>query len=60
MRARTWTFGGADYKRGASKWHCPTGECKPAPVWIKADRLHSLMPHESNRFTQTRAVPLAA
>ena len=27
-----WRFAGADYKRGASKWRCPTGECKPASV----------------------------
>jgi hypothetical protein len=25
-----WTFAGADFKRGASKWRCPSGECKPA------------------------------
>lgn len=25
-----WDFAGADRKRGASKWRCPTGECKPA------------------------------
>jgi DDE family transposase len=38
-----WTFAGADRKRKASKWRCPTGECKPASVWIKADRLHPLI-----------------
>ena len=36
----TWRFAGSDSKRGASKWRCPTGECKPASVWVKADRLH--------------------
>jgi hypothetical protein len=46
----TWTFGGSDRKRGASKWRCPTGECKPASVWIKADRLHPLIPRESKRW----------
>lgn len=25
-----WTFAGADYKRKATKWRCPTGECQPA------------------------------
>ena len=25
-----WQFAGSDYKRKASKWRCPTGECKPA------------------------------
>jgi hypothetical protein len=26
---REWTFAGADYKRRAAKWRCPTGECQP-------------------------------
>jgi hypothetical protein len=42
-----WTFAGADYKRKATKWRCPTGECKPKSVWIKADRLHPLIPRET-------------
>lgn len=46
----TWTFAGSDRKRGASKWRCPTGECAPASTWIKADRLHPLIPRESKRF----------
>lgn len=46
----TWTFAGADRKRGATKWRCPTGECKPASVWIKADRLHPLIPRETDRW----------
>jgi hypothetical protein len=25
-----WRFAGADHKRKATKWRCPTGECKPA------------------------------
>jgi Transposase DDE domain len=45
-----WTFAGADVKRGASKWRCLTGECKPASVWIKADRLHPLIPHGTDRW----------
>jgi len=45
-----WRFAGADRKRGATKWRCPTGECKPASVWIKADRLHPLIPRETLRF----------
>jgi hypothetical protein len=44
-----WTFAGADYKRKATKWRCPTGECKPASRWIKADRLHPLIPRETVR-----------
>jgi hypothetical protein len=45
-----WTFAGADAKRGATKWRCPTGECAPKSVWVKADRLHPLIPRESDRF----------
>jgi hypothetical protein len=45
-----WTFAGADRKRGASKWRCPTGECAPASTWIAADRLHPLIPRESKRW----------
>jgi hypothetical protein len=37
-----WTFAGADAKRGATKWRCPTGDCKPASVWVAADRLQAL------------------
>jgi hypothetical protein len=46
----TWTFAGADYKRKATKWRCGTGECQPASVWVKADRLHPLIPRETARF----------
>ena len=45
----TWTFAGSDAKRGASKWRCPTGECRPASVWVKADRLHTLIPRGTDR-----------
>jgi transposase, IS5 family len=45
-----WRFAGADQRRGATKWRCPTGECKPASVWIKADRLHPLIPRETLRW----------
>ena len=41
---------GADFKRGASKWRCPTGECRPASRWVKADRLHPLIPRETLRW----------
>jgi hypothetical protein len=46
-----WRFAGSDSKRGASNWRCPTGECKPASVWIKADCVHPLVPRDSHRFT---------
>lgn len=45
-----WTFAGSDRKRGASKWRCPTGECKPASTWIAASRLHPLIPRNSKRW----------
>jgi transposase len=36
--------------RHATKWRCPIGECKPASVWVKADRLHPLIPRETLRW----------
>ena len=45
-----WRFAGSDYSRKASKWRCPTGECKPASRWVKADRLHPLVPRETPRW----------
>ena len=45
-----WRFAGSDYRRKASKWRCPTGECSPASRWLKADRLHPLIPRESPRW----------
>jgi IS5 family transposase len=45
-----WRFAGADFDRKAAKWRCPTGECQPASVWIKADRLHTLIPRETLRW----------
>ena len=48
-----WTFAGSDTRRGASKWRCPTGECSPASVWLKADRLHTLVPRSTDRWKAT-------
>lgn len=45
-----WTFAGSDAKRGAAKSRCPSGECSPASVWVKADRLHTLIPRETDRW----------
>ncbi len=42
-------FAGADFKRKATEWRCPTGECAPASVRVKADRLHPLIPRETER-----------
>jgi len=44
-----WTFAGTDYKRQATKWRCPTGECTPKSTWVKADRLHPLIPRHTKR-----------
>jgi hypothetical protein len=46
-----WTFAGADYQRNATKWRCPTSECKPASRWIKASRLRPLIPRETKRWS---------
>jgi len=48
-RRGVWKFAGADFKRKATKWRCPTGECQPAFVWVKASPLHPLIPRESVR-----------
>jgi transposase, IS5 family len=45
-----WTFAGADAKRRAAKWRCPTGECSPASRWIGASRLHTLIPRGTARW----------
>jgi DDE family transposase len=45
-----WTFAGADAKRWAAKWRCPTGECSPASRWIGASRLHTLIPQQTPRW----------
>jgi hypothetical protein len=45
-----WTFAGADAKRQAAKWRCPTGECAPASRWITASRLHTLIPRGTARW----------
>jgi transposase len=51
VRARRLAVRRVDSKRGASKWRCPTGEYKPASRWIKADRLHPLIPRETPRWS---------
>jgi hypothetical protein len=45
-----WTFAGADAKRRAAKWRCPSGECSPASKWIGASRLHTLIPRGTARW----------
>jgi hypothetical protein len=50
MRARTLEVRGADYRHKRTKWRCPTGQCGPASRWIKASRLHPLIPYKSGRW----------
>jgi Transposase DDE domain len=45
-----WRFAGSDARRRAAKWRCPTGQCTPASRWVKADRLHPLVPRETPRW----------
>ncbi len=45
-----WRFAGADHKRKASKWRCPIGECKPASIWLTANRLKPLIPRDTARW----------
>jgi Transposase DDE domain/Transposase domain (DUF772) len=48
-----WVFAGADAARQASKWRCPgdaTGACVPRSTWIRADRLHPLIPRSTSRY----------
>ena len=45
-----WRSAGADTRRGRTKWRCSTGKCSPASQWIKADRLHPLVPRETKRW----------
>lgn len=45
-----WTFAGADARRARTKWRCPTGACSPASTWVRADRLHPLIPRDTARF----------
>jgi hypothetical protein len=45
-----WKFAGADRKRAAAKWRCPTGQCAPTSIWRKASRLHPLVPRETKRW----------
>lgn len=52
-----WTFAGADYKRKATKWRCPTGECKPKSAWVKADRLRPLIPRHNGTIAQALQQP---
>jgi hypothetical protein len=44
-----WTLADADAARGATRWHCPAGQCAPASVRVKASRLHPLIPRGTAR-----------
>ena len=53
-----WRFAGSDSIRRASKWRCPTGECKPASTWIKAERMFPLIPRDTPRWKAPTAAAL--
>ena len=42
--------GPAAFRPCASNWRCPTSECSPKSVWVKASRLHPLTPRETKRW----------
>lgn len=45
-----WTFAGGDFKRKATKWRCPTGECQPKSTWLKASKRNPLIPRNTKRW----------
>ena len=45
----TWRFAGADDRRQATQWRCPTRECAPKSLWRPYSRLHPPIPHGSDR-----------
>jgi len=45
-----WTFAGHWEARSATKWRCPTGECKPASCWVPISRLHTSLPRSTKRW----------
>jgi IS5 family transposase len=45
-----WKFAGADRKRRATKWRCPTGECESSSEWVTINRLHPAIPRETERW----------
>ena len=49
------TFAGADFKRKAAKWRCPTGECRPKTVWVAASRRRPLVPRTTKRWRKLYA-----
>jgi hypothetical protein len=50
LRARHVDVRGVRRQAGRVRVRCPTGECKPASVWVKADRLHTLIPRTTDRW----------
>jgi hypothetical protein len=52
----TWAFAGADFKRKATKWRCPTGECDSRLT----ARTRSFPVKRSAGATSTGAVPLSS
>jgi hypothetical protein len=49
-----WVFKGADYKRKAAKWRCPTGECEVSHRWVPASRYQTLIPRTTDRWLKLK------
>ena len=47
-----WAYAGADHRHRRSKWRCPTRQCRPRSTWVKASRLHPLIPRHTRRWRQ--------
>ena len=53
-----WRFAGTDYSRKAPSGAARPASASPPRVWVKADRLHPLIPRETPRFaSSTGAAP---
>ena len=50
MRARRLDLRWFRPQARSRKYRCPSGECSPGSTWIKADRLHTLIPRETARW----------
>jgi hypothetical protein len=54
-RHGVWEFKGADHKRKATKWRCPTGECEVSSRWVPNDIFHPAIPRTTERWRKIYA-----
>jgi hypothetical protein len=45
-------FYSSDYHRKAAKYVCAKKECRPQSKWVKASRMHTLIPRASKRWRE--------